>query len=53
MNPTQIAMDIAALQANVAWLTRLIWAMIMLNGTSLLANGIVGAVVIRNNKKGK
>jgi len=46
----QVASDIAELQANVAWLTRLVWAMITLNGASLLANGIIGAVVIRNNR---
>ena len=56
MDLTQMAVDIAGLQANVAWLTRLVWAMIALNGASLLTNGIVGTIVVRNNnqnQKGK
>lgn len=48
-----LQVQIAAIQANVEWLTRLVWAMITLNGASLLANGVIGAVVIRNNNKEK
>lgn len=45
--------QVAALQVDVAWLTRLVWAMITVNGASFLLNGFLGALMVRNNKSSK
>lgn len=49
-NISELQLQVAAMQANMVWITRLLWAMITLNGAALLTNGLV----LRNNhKKGK
>ena len=42
--------QIAAIQTNIEWLTKIIWWMVGLNAASFLTNGVVGAMVHRNNK---
>ena len=43
--------QVAGLQADIIWLTRLVWAMIGLNGAAFLMNGFISAtMMIRKNK---
>ena len=48
-----LQVQIAAIQANIQWLTKIVWWMFGLNAASFLTNGIVGAMVHRNNQKEK
>lgn len=45
-----LQVQIAAIQAHIEWLIKIMWWMVGLNSASFLTNGIVGAMVHRNNK---
>ena len=45
--------QVAALQADVIWLTRLMWGMIGLNGAAFLMNSFLSATLLRKNSKSK
>ena len=42
--------QIAAIRADIIWLTRLVWAMIGLNGAAFLMNSFISATMLRKNK---
>ena len=45
-----LQVQVAAIQANVVWLTKLVWYMIGLNAVGFVMNGFS---IIRTNSKGK
>lgn len=47
---TELSVLVAGLQANVEWLTKLVWAMIILNAASFLTNSYLG---VRNGRSRK
>lgn len=48
---TDLSIQVAAMQANIEWLTKLIWGLFGLNAASFLGNSYLN---VRNNqKKGK
>lgn len=46
----ELSVQVATMQANVEWLTKLIWGLFGLNAISFLGNSYLS---VRNNKKGK
>ena len=46
-NISELQLQVAAMQANMVWITRLLWAMLVANGAALLTNGLV----LRNNHR--